>query len=75
MYEMHFQDPLGGSVGQTSDFSSGHNLVIHDFEPRIGLCADSSEPRACFRFCVSLSLYPLPARILSLSFSLSLSQK
>ena len=29
------------------------------FRPRIGLCADSSEPGACFGFCVSFSL-PLP---------------
>ena len=36
------------------------------FEPRIRLCADSSEPGACFGFCLSLSL--------SLSVSLSLSR-
>ena len=42
-----------------------------------GLCTDSSEPGACFRFCVSLSLCPSPARArsLSLSLSLCLSQK
>ena len=34
----------------------GHDLVVREFEPRVGLCADSSEPAACFRFCVSLSL-------------------
>ena len=32
---------LGGSVGQASDFGSGRNLTVHEFEPRIGLCADS----------------------------------
>ena len=33
----------------------------------VGLCADSSEPGACFGFCVSFSLSPLPlARALSL---------
>ena len=26
------------------------------WSPRVGLCADNSEPEACFRFCVSLSL-------------------
>ena len=39
---------------------SGHDLAIHVFEPRIRPCADSSEPGACFRFCVSLSLWPSP---------------
>ena len=47
---------LGGSVGWASDFGSGHDLTVREFEPHIGLCADSSEPGACFRFCVSLSL-------------------
>ena len=37
------------------------------FEPRVGLCADGSEPGACFGFCVSLSLCPSPIRALSLS--------
>ena len=31
----------------------------------MGLCADSSEPGPCFRFCVSFSLCPTPAQILS----------
>ena len=42
--------------------------------PAVGLCADSSEPGTCFRFCVSLSLslsLPLPC---SRSVSLSLSK-
>ena len=30
--------------------------MVCEFESRVGLCADSSEPGACFRFCVSLSL-------------------
>ena len=59
----------GCSVGCASDFSSGHDLVVHEFEPRVGLCADSSEPGACFGFCVSLSLCPSPALALSLSLS------
>ena len=46
----------GGLVGWTSDFGLDHNLGFHGFEPRVGLCADSSEPGACFRFCVSLYL-------------------
>ena len=47
--------------------------MVREFEPRIGLCTDSSEPGDCFRFCVTLSLYPLPAHTLSLSLSISLS--
>ena len=61
---------------------SGHDLAVCEFEPRVGLCADSSEPASdsvcvcvcvcvCARahVCVSLSL-PLPH-----SSSASLSQK
>ena len=45
------------------DFGSGRG----ECEPRVGLCADGSEPGACFGFCVSLSLCPSPTRVLSLS--------
>ena len=58
---------LGGSVSWASDFGSGHDLAVRDFEPCVGLCADSSEPEACFGFCVSLSLCPSPTCALSLS--------
>ena len=57
---------LGGSVGYASNFGSGHNLVVHEFEPHIGLCADSLEPALD---SVSTSL-PLPYL-----HSLSVSQK
>ena len=43
---------------------------VRGFEPRIRLCADSSEPGTCFEFCVSLSL-PLPSGSVSLSLSLT----
>ena len=66
---------LGGSIHGASNFASGHDLTVREFEPHIRLCADSPEPEACFRFCVSLSLCSLPARSLSLSLSLSISQK
>ena len=66
---------LGGSVCWANYFSSGHDLVGHGFEPYIGLDADSSEPGACFRCCVSLPLCPFPARPLSPSLPLSLSKK
>ena len=49
---------VGGSVGWATDCSSGHHLTARELEPRVGLCADSWEPGACFRFCVSLSLCP-----------------
>ena len=29
---------------QTLDFGSGHDLKVCEFEPRVGLCADSVEP-------------------------------
>ena len=58
---------LGGSVGEASDFGLGHDLTVHEFEPRVGFCADSSEPGACFGFCVSVCLCPFPACALSLS--------
>ena len=63
---------LGGSVGEASDFGSGHDLAVCELEPLVGLCADSSEPGACFGFCVSLSLCPSPPLLV---LCLSLSQK
>ena len=47
---------LGGSGGWASDFGSGRDLAVREFEPHIRLWADSSEPGACFRFCLPLSL-------------------
>ena len=44
---------------------SGHYLTAHGFEPSVRLCADSSQPGACFGFCVSLSLCPSPTHVLS----------
>ena len=64
---------FGGSVGYASDFRSGHTLMVRGFKPHIGLCADSSEPGACFGFCVSVSLCPSPIRVLSVCLSVSLS--
>ena len=61
---------LGGSVSYTSNFGWGHDLPVCEFKPRVGLCADSSEPGACFRSCVSLSL----CLSLACSLFLSLSQ-
>ena len=58
---------LDGSVVWASDFSSGHDLAVGEFEPRVRLCVDSPEPGVCFRFCVSLSLFAPPPLVLYLS--------
>ena len=52
-----------------SDFDSGHDLTVHEFEPRVRLSADGEEPAWD---SLSLSLCPCPAGALSLSVSLSL---
>ena len=44
--------------------------MVREFKPHVGLCADSSEPGACFGFCVSLSLSAPPPLTLCLSLSL-----
>ena len=41
--------------------------MVCEFKPRVRLCADSSEPGACFRSSVPISLYPFPIHALSLS--------
>ena len=51
-----------------SDFGSGHDLTVHGFEPRIGLCADNAE-FAWDSLSPSLSAPP------SLSISLSISKQ
>ena len=63
---------LGGSVKR---LTSAQVMIswFCELEPHFGLCADSSEPGACLRFCVSLSLSaPL---LLMLYLSLSLKNK
>ena len=56
-----------GSVGGASDFGSGHDLAVHEFEPHIGLAAVSTEPTLD---PLSPSLCPSPT--CSLSFSLKI---
>ena len=68
-WKYHVLGHLAGSVGWASDYSSGHDLMVCEFEPRVRLCADSPEPGACLGFCVSLSLCYSPACILSLCLS------
>ncbi|XP_053060453.1 mediator of RNA polymerase II transcription subunit 27 isoform X2 [Acinonyx jubatus] len=59
---------LGGSVGEASDFGSGHDLAVRGFEPHVGLCADSLAPASD---SVSPSLSAPPP----LTLCLPLSQK
>ena len=48
---------LGGSVAFVSDYSSGHDLMVHGFKPRSRLSAVSTEPALD---PVSRSLCPSP---------------
>ena len=62
----------GAWVAQSVKHPTSAQVMISRFgssSPRVGLCADSSELGACFRFCVSLSLCPSPVHALSLSVS------
>ena len=64
----------GAWVAQSVEHPTSAQVMISQLmssSPAIGLCADSSEPGACFRFCVSLSLCPSLAYAVSLSLSLS----
>ena len=67
--ERQFGGAPGWLGGEASHFGSGHDLTARGSEPRVGLCADGSEPGACFGFCVSLSLCPSPTCTLSLCLS------
>ena len=58
---------LGDSVGWASDFGSGHDLTVCEFEPLV-LTAHSLEP-ALDSASPSLSLCSSPAHALSLSVS------
>ena len=58
----------------TLDLGSGHNVTVHEFEPRTGLCVDSGEP-VCDAVSPVLSAPPPPPLMLMLMLSLSLSQK
>ena len=40
----HRLGSLGGPVGSMFDFGSGHDLMVHEFEPHMGLSAVSAEP-------------------------------
>ena len=54
----------------TLDFSSGRDLMFHEFEPHIGYHTNSSEPGVCshsLSLSLSLSLSALLVHCLSLS--------
>ena len=59
---------LGGSVNEMSHFGSGHDLVVHEFKPRVVLRVQSLEPASD---SVSPSLSAPPLLVLALSLSLS----
>ena len=61
---------LGGSISYVSDFCSSLDLMVHEFEPCIGLSVVSTKPALD---PLSLFLSALPATCaVSLSLSLSL---
>ena len=62
-----------GAPGWLSRLSVQLQIRLCDFEPHVGLCADTLEPRACLGFCVSLSLTLPCLRFVCLCLSLSLS--
>ena len=50
----------------TLDFGSGHDLMAHEIEPHVGLCADSEEPAwDSLSLSLSLSLCSFPTLSLS----------
>ena len=50
----------GWRSGLSVRLQPSHDLAVREFEPRVGLWSDGSEPGAWFRFCVSLSPCPSP---------------
>ena len=56
----------------TLDLSSGHDLMVCEFEPLIQLCADGMEPLGILSLL--LSAPPPLVHMLSLSLSLSVSK-
>ena len=54
---------LGGSVGGASDFGSGHDLAVHEFEPHTRLTAVSLLAQSLIQIlCPPLSA-PLPLMV------------
>ena len=59
----------GAWVAQSGKCLTSAQVMISqfEFEPHVGLCTDISEPAACLRFCVSLSVSVLPPLVLCFS--------
>ena len=58
---MYLTGCLGGSVGEASDFGSGHDFMVCGFEPHFRVCADSVEPASdTLSLFLSLSAPPPP---------------
>ena len=81
LYVLNDADSWGAWVVQsvkhpTPDLGSGHDLIACEFEPRVGLCADSSVWSLLWilYLLLSLSLSAPPPLGLILSLSLSLSK-
>ena len=71
MYKREKEGRLVGSVSRASDFGSGHDLAVHEFDPTSGsLTALSTEPTSD-PLSPSRCLSPTCALSLSLSVSLS----
>ena len=46
VFEGLLKQEMWHPVGWASDSGSGHDLAVREVEPRVGLCADGSEPGA-----------------------------
>ena len=51
-------------------FGSGHDLMVREFEPRVGVCADSEKP-AWDSLFLSLSFSLAPAHAVSVSLKIN----
>ena len=55
---------------RTLDFGSGHDLMVHEMEPHLGLCTDSMEP-ALDSLSPAISVPPHCVHMYVHTFSLS----
>lgn len=74
MFKNLISGSLSGSVCTclTLGFDSGHDLIVCEFEPHIGLCADSCG--ACLGLSITLSAPPQLTLYLAHSLTHSLNQ-
>ena len=62
---------LGGSVGEVSDFGSGHDLTVGEFEPSVGSVL---AVQSLVGILILSSLFAPPLLMLSLSLSLKMNK-